>query len=72
MTSFNIKYLFESSGGTSGKEPVGSTPGLGKSPGEGNNYPLQYSGPENYMERGAWQVQSMGTRLSDFHFTYIS
>ena len=29
---------------------LGSIPGLGKSPGEGNSYPLQYSGPENSMD----------------------
>ena len=29
-------------------------PGSGKSPGEGNDYPLQYSCPENAMDRGAW------------------
>ena len=33
---------------------VGSIPGLGKSPGEGNGYPLQYSCPENSMDREAW------------------
>ena len=38
----------------------GSIPGLGRSPGEGNRYPLQYSCLENSMDRGAWQVQSMG------------
>ena len=27
-----------------------------ESPGEGNGYPLQYSYPENYMDRGAWQA----------------
>ena len=32
----------------------GSIPGLGKSPGEGNGTPLQYSGLENPMEGGAW------------------
>ena len=32
-----------------------SIPGLGRSPGEGNAYPIQYSGLENSMERGAWQ-----------------
>ena len=26
------------------------------SPGEGNSYPLQYSGLENSMDRGAWQA----------------
>ena len=29
-------------------------PGSGRSPGEGNGYPLQYSGLENPMDRGAW------------------
>ena len=29
---------------------LGSIPGLGKSPGEGNGYPLQYSGLENSMD----------------------
>ena len=49
----------------------GSIPGLGKSPGEGNGNPLQYSCLENLMDRGAWQVTVHGftksrTRLSDF------
>ena len=33
---------------------TGSIPGLGRSPGEGNDYPLQYSCLENSMDRGAW------------------
>ena len=33
---------------------TGSIPGLGRSPGEGNGYPLQYSFMENSMDRGAW------------------
>ena len=33
---------------------LGSFPGLGRSPGEGNDYPLQYSCPRNPMDRGAW------------------
>ena len=32
----------------------GSIPELGRSPGEGNDYPLQYSCLENPMDRGAW------------------
>ena len=32
----------------------GSVPGLGRSPGEGNGNPLQYSFLENAMDRGAW------------------
>ena len=35
---------------------VGSIPGLGRSPGEGNGNPLQYSCLENPMDRGAWQA----------------
>ena len=31
----------------------GSVPGLGRSPGEGNGNALQYSHPENSMDRGA-------------------
>ena len=52
----------------------GSIPGLGRSPGEGNGSPLQYSCMENPMDRGAWQAIVHGvvksrTRLSDFtHF----
>ena len=34
----------------------GLSPGLGRSPGEGNGNPLQYSCLENSMDRGAWQA----------------
>ena len=48
-----------------------SIPGLGRSPGEGNDNPLQDSCLENPMDRGAWQATVHGvaksrTRLSDF------
>ena len=33
-----------------------SIPGLGRSPGEGNGHPLQYSCLENSMGRGTWQA----------------
>ena len=33
---------------------MGLIPGLGKSPGEGDGYPLQYSCLEDSMNRGAW------------------
>ena len=39
---------------------MGSISGLGRSPGEGNGNPLQYSCLKNSMDRGAWQVKSMG------------
>ena len=56
-----------SPGGSDGKESacstgdLGSIPGSGISPGEGNGFPFQYSCLENPMDRGAWQaIQSMG------------
>ena len=72
-------------GGSDGKASVynagdpGSSPGLGRSPGEGNSNPLQYYCLENPMERGAWKAAVYGvakswTRLSDFtslHFTSV-
>ena len=52
----------------------GLIPGLGRSPGEGNGNPLQYSCLENPMDRGAWYATVHGvtkswTRLSGFTFT---
>ena len=63
-------------GGSDGKESacnaghLGLIPELGGSPGEGNGYPLQYSGLENPLGRGAWRATVRGvansrTRLSD-------
>ena len=40
-------------------------PGLGRSPGEGNGNPLQYSCLENPMDRGAWQATVHGVTESD-------
>ena len=39
---------------------VGSIPGLGRSPGEGNGNPVQYSCLENPMDRGAWRATVHG------------
>ena len=44
---------------------LGSVPGLGRSPGEGNDYPLQYSGLENSMDRGTWQAIVQGVAELD-------
>ena len=49
---------------------VGSVPGLGGSPGEGNGNLLQYSYPENSMDRGAWQTIVNGV-LSSSNFSII-
>ena len=43
---------------------LGSIPGLGRSPGEGKGYPLQYSGLENSTVHTVTKIR---TQLSDFH-----
>jgi len=43
---------------------LGAVTGLGRSPGEGNGNPLQYSCLENSMGRGAWQVTVHGVAKS--------
>ena len=48
-----VKNLPANAGGT---RDTGLFPGLGRSPGEGNGNPLQYSCLENSMDRGAWQA----------------
>ena len=64
-------------GGSAGKESacnvgdLGSIPGLGRSPGEGNNYPLQYSGLEKSMDYTVHGVAENQTWLSNFHFTSL-
>ena len=44
---------------------LGSIPGSGRSPGEGNGNPLQYSCLENPMDRGAWRATVYGVTESD-------
>ena len=51
---------------------LGLIPGLGRSPSEGNSYPLQCSGLENSMDSRAWQATVHGvaksqTQLSNYH-----
>ena len=69
-------------GGSEGKTSacnagdLGSIPGSGRSPGEGNGNPLQYSCLENPMDRGAWWATVNGvaksqTRLSNFTHSLI-
>ena len=52
-----------------GTGELGSIPGLGRSTGEGNSKPLQYSGLENSMDCIVHGVTKSQTQLSDFHFT---
>jgi len=60
--------------GSAGKEStsnagdLGSIPGLGRFPGEGKGYPLQYSGLVNSMNCIVHWVTKSPTRLNDFHF----
>ena len=57
-------------GGSDGKESacnagdLGLISGLGRSPGEGNGNPLQYSCLENSMEKGAWWTTVHGVAKS--------
>ena len=62
-------------GGSAGKEyactagDLGSIPGLGRSPGEGKDYPVQYSGLENSTDCIVHGVAKSWTWLIDFHFS---
>ena len=47
---------------------LGLIPGLGKFLGEGKDYPLQYSGLENFMDCKVHGVAKCRTQLSDFYF----
>ena len=73
---------FKNLGGSDSKDSacsvgdLGLIPGLGRSPGEGNGYLLQYSCLENYMDRGAWRatvhrVTKSWTWLSIFHLQVL-
>ena len=70
-------------GGSDGKDSacnvgdLGSIPGLGRSPWEGNGNPLQYSCLENPMDGGAWQATVHGvaksqTWLNNFTFFHFA
>ena len=56
--------------GSDGKEftyhagDLGLIPGLGRSPGEGNGNPLQYSCLENPLDRGSWRAKVHGVAKS--------
>ena len=73
FSNLNLKIAFGFPCGSAGKESacnagdLCSIPGLGRSPGEGKGYPLQYSGLENSMDCIVYRVAKSWTRLSDFH-----
>ena len=62
--------------GSAGKESACNAgdlaliPGLGRFPGEGKSYPVQYSGLENSMDSIAHGITKSRTRLSYFHFHF--
>ena len=66
-----LYFFFRFPGGSEGKPSAcnagdpGSIPGLGRSPGEGNGNPLQYSCLENSMDGGAWWATVYGVTESD-------
>ena len=76
MIFFTVQQKLGFPGGSAGKESscnagdLCSIPGLGRYPGEGNSYPLQYSGLENSMDCIVCGVEKSQTRLSDFHFHF--
>ena len=73
LTPVSLGFPF----GSAGKESacnsgdLDSIPGLGRSPGEGKGYPLQYPGLENSMHCTVHGFAKSRTRLSDFHFCKI-
>ena len=74
----SLRTVMDFPGGSTGNKSIcnvgdlGSIPGLGRSPGEGYGYPLQYSGPENSMDCIVQGVARSQTRLSNFHFSELS
>ena len=60
-TSFVAQMVKESA---CNAEDLGLIPWSGRSPREGNRYPLQYSYLENSMSRGAWQAAVHGVAKS--------
>ena len=74
MENIVYKYIYIEYGGfpgsSDGKEStcnagdLGLIPGLGRSPGDGNDNPLQYSCLENPMDRGDWWATDHGVAKS--------
>ena len=67
---FLLIFILGFPGGLDSKEPacnagdLGSIPGLGRSPGEGNGNPLWYSCQENFIDGGAWWATVHGVTKS--------
>ena len=69
-----VLAILDFTGGSDSKESaynvgdLGLIPGLGRSPGEGKGYSLQYSGLENSMNCTVHGVTKSRTQLNNFHF----
>ena len=50
---------------------LGLIPGVGRAPGGEYGYPLQYSGLENFMDRGAWRATVHGVSKSWAQLSYL-
>ena len=81
LKRLNTVLQMDFPGGSDGKASafnagdLSSIPESGRSPGEGNGYPLQYSCLENPMDRGDWQATIHGVtkswiQLSNEHFHF--
>ena len=68
-SGINVKLRLGFPGGLDGKQSpcnvgdLGSIPGSGRSPGGGNDNPLQYSRLEDPMDRGAWRATVHGVTV---------
>ena len=60
----------DSKGSACNAGDLSSVPGLGRSPGDGNGYPLQYSCLENPTDRGDWWATVLGIAESDVTTTF--
>ena len=75
LNNIFIIYFLGFPGGSAGKESacnagdLGSIPALGRFPGEGNSYPLQYSGLENSMD---YIVRAVAKRHNQATFTSLT
>ena len=72
-----LGYILGFPGGSAGKVSacnagdLGLIPGSGRSPGEGNDSPLQYSCLENPMDREAWWACKVSDMTERLHFTWV-
>ena len=68
LSDFHFHFM-DFPGGSDGKESaynagdLGSIPGSGRFPGEGNGNPLHHSFLKNSVDRGAWWATSIGSQI---------